>query len=65
MKPVMTAPDEEIPPALLFVFDVAETSVAPHDFPVVVSNPLASTVNICVVLDAQVTSLVMSLVTGG
>jgi hypothetical protein len=65
MKPVTSAPDDDIPPALLFVVTVAEISVAPHAAPVTVSNPLESTVAICGVFDVHVTWLVMSLVTGG
>ena len=65
MNPVTTAPDEESPPVLVFVVSVAETSVPPHDSPVAVSKPVASTVNICGVFELQVTWFVMSLVTGG
>ena len=59
------APEDEIPPVLLFVFTVAETSVAPQARPVTVRSPEASTVIIWGVLEVHVTLLVMSLVTGG
>src|ERR1700739_3487772 len=62
---VTTPPLEPIPPELVFVLTVAETSVPPQDRPVAVSNPVELTVIICVSFEAQVTSLVMSLVTGG
>jgi hypothetical protein len=35
-----------MPPALVFVFTVAETSVAPHEVPVAVIKPVELTVNI-------------------
>jgi hypothetical protein len=54
-----------MPPELLFVLTVAETRVAPQEFPVAVSKPVELTVNIWGVFDDQVTSLVMSFVTGG
>ena len=63
--PVTTAPPEEIPPALVFVCRVADTSVVPHVTPVAVSRPVAFTVIIWVVLETQATWSVMSLVTGG
>ena len=65
MYPVTIAPDEEMPPELLFVLAVAETKVPPHESPVTVRSPAVSTVIICGVFEAQVTWLVMSLVTGG
>ena len=65
MKPVTSAPDEDIPPELLFVVTVAEMSVPPHASPVTVITPEESTVTICGVLDDHVTWLVMSFVTGG
>lgn len=65
MDPVTMAPDEDSPPALLFVVAVAETREPPHAKPVAVSSPVELTENICVSFDAQVTLLVMSLVTGG
>ena len=63
--PVTMAPEDEMPPVLLFVFTVAETSVAPQARPVTVKRPEASTVIIWGVLEFHVTLLVMSLVTGG
>lgn len=63
--PVTIAPEDEIPPLLVFVFTVAETSVAPQDWPVTVKSPEASTVIIWGVLEFHVTLSVMSLVTGG
>jgi hypothetical protein len=65
IDPVTMAPDEDSPPALLFVVTVAETREAPHAKPVAVSSPLEVTENICVSLDAHVTWFVMSFVTGG
>jgi hypothetical protein len=56
INPVTTAPDDDIPPALLPVVTVAEISVPPQDSPVAVSMPVvASTVNIWGVFDDQVT----------
>jgi hypothetical protein len=43
-----------MPPALVFVLTVAETSVAPHAFPVAVSKPVELTVNIWGVFENQV-----------
>ena len=54
MNPVTTAPEEEMPPELVFVVTVAEMSVAPHVAPVTVTRPAESTVIIFVVLDAVV-----------
>lgn len=65
MYPVTTAPEDESPPALLFVVNVADTSVVPQLPPVAVSSPLELTVIIPVSFELQVTSLVMSFVTGG
>jgi hypothetical protein len=53
MNPVTTAPVEDIPPALVLVVNVAETSVPPHVNPVTVSRPEASTVIICMSFDAR------------
>ena len=55
MNPVTTAPEEEIPPALVFVVAVADTSVPPHENPVTVTRPEESTVIIWGVFEAQVT----------
>jgi len=63
--PVTTAPDEDMPPALLFVVTVAEIMEPPQALPVTVIRPVASTVTICGVFEVHVTWLVMSLVTGG
>ena len=65
MDPVTMAPDEDSPPALLFVVTVAETREPPHANPVAVSSPVELTENICVSFEAHVTLFVMSLVTGG
>jgi hypothetical protein len=66
INPVTTAPDDDIPPALLPVLTVAEINVPPQDSPVAVSKPVAaSTVNIWGVFDDQVAWFVMSFVTGG
>ena len=65
MYPVTIAPDEDIPPALELVCRVAETRVPPQVNPVTSSRPAEFTVIICVSFEDQVTSLVMSLVTGG
>ena len=65
MDPVTMAPDEDSPPALLFVVTVAETREPPHANPVAVSSPVELIENICASFDAHVTLLVMSLVTGG
>ena len=65
MDPVTTAPDEDTPLPSLLVVAVADTKVPPQAWPVAVSIPVGLTVNICGVFDAQVTWLVMSLVTGG
>ena len=62
---VTIAPDEDNPPALLFVVTVAETSEPPHAMPVAVSRPVELTVNIWVSFEAHVTWFVMSFVTGG
>jgi hypothetical protein len=42
--PVTIAPEDEMPPVLVFVFTVAETSVAPQASPVTVRSPEESTV---------------------
>jgi len=55
MNPVTRAPEEEIPPALMFVVTVADTSVAPHASPVTVITPEELTVIICGVFDVHVT----------
>jgi hypothetical protein len=47
------------------VCSVAEITDPPQMRPVATSRPLGVTVNICVSFEAQVTSFVMSLVTGG
>lgn len=65
IDPVTTAPEDESPPALVFVCRVADTSVVPHVNPVAVSRPVEFTVIIWVVLEAHATWFVMSLVTGG
>jgi hypothetical protein len=65
MVPVTMAPDEDSPPLLLFVFTVAEIRVPPQAWPVAVIRPVVFTVTICGVFEAQITWLVMSLVTGG
>jgi len=65
IEPVTIVPEEEIPPALVFVCRVADTSVLPHASPVAVSRPVEFTVIIWVVLETHVTWFVMSLVTGG
>lgn len=65
MDPVTFAPEEDTPDASAFVVTVAETSVLPQAAPVAVSRPVELTVNICGVLEAQVTWFVISLVTGG
>jgi hypothetical protein len=65
IDPVTMAPDEDSPPALLFVVTVAETREPPQAKPVAVSSPVELTENICVSFEAQVTLFVMSLVTGG
>src|SRR5580693_1298274 len=63
--PVTIAPDEETPEPSLFVVNEAEISAPPQRKPVVVIKPVELMVNICGVLEAQVTWLVISLVTGG
>jgi hypothetical protein len=55
IDPVTTAPDEEIPPALLFVFKVAFTRVLPQVAPVAVKRPAALIVIIWVAVDDHVT----------
>jgi fermentation-respiration switch protein FrsA (DUF1100 family) len=55
MKPVTSAPDDDIPPELLFVFTVAEISAAPHAAPVTVITPAEFTVTICGVFEVHVT----------
>lgn len=55
MNPVTAAPEEEMPPALVFVVTVADMSEAPHDAPVTVTTPAESTVIICGVFDVHVT----------
>jgi hypothetical protein len=65
MVPVTIAPDEDKPPLLVFVFTVAEIRVPPQARPVAVIRPVVFTVTICGVFEAQITWLVMSLVTGG
>jgi hypothetical protein len=64
IKPVMIAPDDPTLPALLVV-TVAEMREPPHSLPVAVARPVEFTVTRFGVFDAQVTWLVMSLVTGG
>jgi hypothetical protein len=63
--PVTRAPEDEIPPILLFVLTVAEMRVPPQESPVAVIKPVAFTVTICGVFEFQVTWSVMSFVTGG
>lgn len=64
--PVTRAPGEDNwLPSLLFVTTVAEIRALPQASPVAVSTPVELTVTICGVFEAQVTSSVMSLVTGG
>ncbi|HXY02847.1 MAG TPA: hypothetical protein VEI49_04675 [Terriglobales bacterium] len=53
--PVTIAPEEEIPPVLLFVFTVAEIKVFPQAWPVAVINPVELTVTICGVFEVHVT----------
>jgi hypothetical protein len=65
MLPVTMAPDDDRPPALLFVFTVAEMSVFPQARPVAVISPVEFTVTICGVFEDQITWFVMSLSTGG
>jgi hypothetical protein len=65
MEPVTSAPDDDIPPELLFVVTVAEISAPPHAAPVTVITPVEFTVTSCGVFEVHVTLLVMSLVTGG
>jgi hypothetical protein len=65
IDPVTTAPDEDTPEPSLFVVNEAETSAEPQAWAVAVSRPVALTANICGVFEAQVTWLVISLVTGG
>lgn len=65
MYPVTSAPDDEIPPELLFVLTVAETRVFPQAPPVAVIKPVELTVTICGVFEFHVASSVMSFVTGG
>ena len=65
MYPVTSAPEEDSPPELVFVVNVADTSVLPQLPPVAVSSPVEFTVIIWVSFELQVTSLVMSFVTGG
>lgn len=42
--PVTIAPEDDMPPELLFVFTVAEINVAPQAWPVTVKSPEESTV---------------------
>ena len=65
MVEVMIAPDDDIFPALEFVFTVAEIRVPPHERPVAVIRPVELTDTISGVFEVQVTWFVMSLVTGG
>ena len=65
MLPVTTAPDDDTPDPSALVVTVAETKVAPQTKPVAVSKPAGVMVNICGSLEAQVTWLVISFVTGG
>ena len=44
INPVTIAPEDEMPPVLVFVFTVADTSVAPQASPVTVRSPEESTV---------------------
>jgi hypothetical protein len=55
IDPVTTAPDEDTPEPSLFVVSDAETIVEPQAWAVVFSNPVELTVNICGVLETQVT----------
>jgi hypothetical protein len=52
-------------PVLCPVETVADTSALPHATPVALNTPEASTVTMSTVFEVQVTSLVMSFVTGG
>jgi hypothetical protein len=65
MLPVTIAPDEDLPPALLFVVTVAVMREFPQAKPVAVIRPAELTVTTCGLLEAQVTWFVMSFVTGG
>jgi hypothetical protein len=63
--PTTSAPDEEMPPALLLVATVAVIRVFPQASPVAMIRPVELTVTICGVFEAQTAWSVMSLVTGG
>jgi hypothetical protein len=66
MEPVTTAPEEDTPDPSAFVVSVAEIRVfGPQTTPVAVISPVELTVTSWLSLDAQVTWLVISLVTGG
>jgi len=65
MDPVTIAPVADTPPASLFVCTVAEMIVPPQGPPVTVIRPLELTVTMAGVFELQVTSSVISLVTGG
>jgi hypothetical protein len=65
MFPVTTAPGEDNPPSVLFLFTVAEIRVFPQARPVAVIRPVDVTVTICGVFETHVTWLVISLVAGG
>ena len=66
MEPVTTAPEEDTPDPVAFVVTVAEIRVfGPQTTPVAVISPVELTVTSWLSLDAQVTWLVISLVTGG
>lgn len=55
IDPVTIAPDEEIPPTLVFVFMVAVTKVVPQVTPVAVSNPVELIVIIWLAVENHVT----------
>ncbi len=65
MVPLTSAPEEEIPPALSLVVNVAEMILAPHASPVAVIIPVGLTLTIPGVFEDQVTWPVTSFVTGG
>jgi hypothetical protein len=66
MEPVTIAPEEDTPDPSAFVVSVAEIRVfGPQTTPVAVISPVELTVTSWLSLDAQVTWLVISLVTGG
>jgi len=65
IEPVMSAPEEERPPALWFVFTVAVTSELPQSTPPGERAPVDVTTATAGVFEVQVTWFVMSFVTGG